>query len=189
MKSLCFKDAWPPDLVRIFTGYGTGLIPFAFLLLGLFFVPVSPRWLMLFLSNYIEEILVSAISYHLMNTKDPDYRNGKLVISSKSLSHGLSIFQECKLGDKGSLKMEANAGVRTFRKLKQLMLVLVQNLRQTEMKAPESKSETEISSPGEGQVFLQLNMVLTLTTPFLWSHSKRKRMDYQGKDISFLDLL
>lgn len=34
------------------------------------------------LSNYIEEIVVSAISYHLMNKKDPEYRNGKLVISS-----------------------------------------------------------------------------------------------------------
>lgn len=34
------------------------------------------------LSNYIEEIVVSAISHHLMNTKDPEYRNGKLVISS-----------------------------------------------------------------------------------------------------------
>lgn len=35
------------------------------------------------LGNYIEEIVVSAISYHLMNKKDPEYRNGKLVISSK----------------------------------------------------------------------------------------------------------
>lgn len=34
------------------------------------------------LSNYIEEIVVSAVSYHLMNNKDPEYRNGKLVISS-----------------------------------------------------------------------------------------------------------
>ena len=34
------------------------------------------------LSNYVEEIVVSAISYHLMHTKDPEYRNGKLVISS-----------------------------------------------------------------------------------------------------------
>lgn len=34
------------------------------------------------LSNYIEEIVVSAISYHLMITKEPEYRNGKLVISS-----------------------------------------------------------------------------------------------------------
>lgn len=34
------------------------------------------------LSNYIEEVVVSAISYHLMNTRDPEYRNGKLVISS-----------------------------------------------------------------------------------------------------------
>lgn len=35
------------------------------------------------LSNYIEEIVVTAISYHLMHNKDPEYRNGKLVISSK----------------------------------------------------------------------------------------------------------
>ncbi|CAI0417028.1 unnamed protein product [Linum tenue] len=56
------------------------------------------------LGNYIEEIVVSAISYHLMNNKDPDYRNGKLIISSKSLSHGLSIFQEGK--SVGSIKLE-----------------------------------------------------------------------------------
>lgn len=37
------------------------------------------------LSSYIEEIVVSAISYHLMNTKEPDYRNGKLIISSARL--------------------------------------------------------------------------------------------------------
>ncbi|KAJ4837797.1 hypothetical protein Tsubulata_032652 [Turnera subulata] len=60
------------------------------------------------LSNYIEEIVVSAISYHLMNNKDPEYRNGKLVISSKSLSHGLSIFQEGKSGGKDTLKLETN---------------------------------------------------------------------------------
>lgn len=35
------------------------------------------------LGNYIEEIVVSAVSYHLMNNKDTDYRNGKLIISSK----------------------------------------------------------------------------------------------------------
>lgn len=35
------------------------------------------------LSDYIEEIVVSAISYHLMHNKDPEYRNGKLVISSR----------------------------------------------------------------------------------------------------------
>lgn len=37
------------------------------------------------LGNYIEEIVVSAISYHLMNIKDPEYRSGKLVISSARL--------------------------------------------------------------------------------------------------------
>ncbi|CAK9176936.1 unnamed protein product [Ilex paraguariensis] len=35
------------------------------------------------LGNYIEEIVISAISYHLMNNNNPEYRNGKLVISSK----------------------------------------------------------------------------------------------------------
>ncbi|KAL8534494.1 hypothetical protein ACS0TY_010493 [Phlomoides rotata] len=61
------------------------------------------------LSNYIEEIVVSALSYHLMNNKDPEYRNGKLVISSKSLCHGLSIFQEGKRGGKDTLKTESYA--------------------------------------------------------------------------------
>ncbi|XP_039056953.1 uncharacterized protein LOC120200110 [Hibiscus syriacus] len=63
------------------------------------------------LSNYIQEIVVSAISYHLMNNKDPEYRNGKLVISSESLSHGLNIFQEGSCG-KDTLKLEANADSR-----------------------------------------------------------------------------
>ncbi|KAL3818004.1 hypothetical protein ACJIZ3_003909 [Penstemon smallii] len=61
------------------------------------------------LSNYIEEVVVSAISYHLMNTKEPEYRNGKLVISSASLSHGLSIFQEGKSAGEDTLKLEAQA--------------------------------------------------------------------------------
>ncbi|KAK8692740.1 hypothetical protein V6N13_070347 [Hibiscus sabdariffa] len=64
------------------------------------------------LSNYIQEIVISAISYHLMNNKDPEYRNGKLIISSKSLSHGLNIFQEGKSCGKDTLKLEANADSR-----------------------------------------------------------------------------
>jgi SpoVK/Ycf46/Vps4 family AAA+-type ATPase len=59
------------------------------------------------LSNFIEEIVVSAISYHLMTHKNPEYRNGKLVISSKSLSHGLSFFQEGKAEGKDKLKLSA----------------------------------------------------------------------------------
>ncbi|KAG0503487.1 hypothetical protein HPP92_003559 [Vanilla planifolia] len=62
----------------------------------------------IFLGKYIEETVVSAVSYHLMRNKNPDYRNGKLVISSESLAHGLSIFQESKLGNKETLKLEAN---------------------------------------------------------------------------------
>ncbi|KAG8390360.1 hypothetical protein BUALT_Bualt01G0075400 [Buddleja alternifolia] len=68
------------------------------------------------LGNYIEEIMVSAISYHLMNSKDPEYRNGKLVISSYSLSHGLSIFQEGKSGGRDTLKMDAEAFKDTERR-------------------------------------------------------------------------
>lgn len=41
------------------------------------------------LSNYIEEIVVSAVSYHLMNNKDHEYKNGKLVISSKRLDYSV----------------------------------------------------------------------------------------------------
>ncbi|XP_027936508.1 26S proteasome regulatory subunit 6A homolog isoform X1 [Vigna unguiculata] len=46
------------------------------------------------LSNWIEEIVASAVSFHLRETKDPEYRNGKLLISANSLSHVLSLFQE-----------------------------------------------------------------------------------------------
>ncbi|XP_076946369.1 uncharacterized protein LOC143617816 [Bidens hawaiensis] len=62
----------------------------------------------MFISNYIEEIVVSALSHHLMSDKNPEYRNGKLVISSTSLSHGLNIFQE-GYGGKDTLKLETNA--------------------------------------------------------------------------------
>ncbi|KAK3011407.1 hypothetical protein RJ639_011053 [Escallonia herrerae] len=63
------------------------------------------------LGDYIEEIVVSAISYNLMNTKDPDYRNGKLVISSASLSHGLNLFQEGKSVRKDNTNVEGQAEV------------------------------------------------------------------------------
>ncbi|KNA07898.1 hypothetical protein SOVF_167600 [Spinacia oleracea] len=57
------------------------------------------------LSDHIDEIVMSAITFHLMNNHEPEYRNGKLVISSGSLSHGLSLFQE---GKKMGRKMETN---------------------------------------------------------------------------------
>ncbi|KAJ6376005.1 hypothetical protein OIU77_000889 [Salix suchowensis] len=89
------------------------------------------------LSNYIEEIVVSAISYHLMNNKDPEYRNGKLVISSKSLSHGLSIFEEGKSDGKDTLKLENNAEAGKENEGEEA--VGAKN---------DSKSETEKSVPG-----------------------------------------
>ncbi|EYU19606.1 hypothetical protein MIMGU_mgv1a001750mg [Erythranthe guttata] len=69
----------------------------------------------LVLCSYIEEIVVSAISFHLMNNNDLEYRNGKLVISANSLSHGLSAFQEGKSGGKDTLKDtegRENAGLK-----------------------------------------------------------------------------
>ncbi|XP_027357775.1 putative cell division cycle ATPase isoform X1 [Abrus precatorius] len=92
------------------------------------------------LSNYIEEIVVSAISYHLMHTKDPEYRNGKLVISANSLSHGLSLFQEGK--SSGNLKTnesnKENAGED---------ITGAKNDVRCDNLAPENKNEAEKSIP------------------------------------------
>uniref|UniRef100_A0A5B6Z8N8 AAA+ ATPase domain-containing protein n=2 Tax=Davidia involucrata TaxID=16924 RepID=A0A5B6Z8N8_DAVIN len=112
-------------------------------------------------SNYIEEIVVSAISYHLMNNKDPEYRNGKLVISSKSLSHGLSIFQEGKSGGKDTIKLETNAesskdsegediiGSRPDSKSETLTS---ENKSETEKSVPSAKKDGENPSPKAPEV-------------------------------------
>ncbi|GLT35861.1 hypothetical protein SLA2020_102770 [Shorea laevis] len=95
------------------------------------------------LSNYIQEIVVSAISYHLINNKDPEYRNGKLVISSESLSHGLSIFQEGKINGKDTLKLEKTAESSKARN----EAVGAKTESKSETSAPENKTETEKSAP------------------------------------------
>ncbi|TYG42934.1 hypothetical protein ES288_D12G296400v1 [Gossypium darwinii] len=96
--------------------------------------------------NYIEEIVVSAISYHLMNNKDPEYRNGKLVISSKSLSHGLNIFQEGKSCGKDTLKLETNA--ESSKEKEGEEAVSAKTEPKSDAAASESKSETEKSLSG-----------------------------------------
>ncbi|XP_020978838.1 uncharacterized protein LOC107643102 isoform X5 [Arachis ipaensis] len=93
------------------------------------------------LSNYIEEIVVSAISYHLMNNKDPEYRNGKLVIPCNSLSRALSIFQEGKFSEKDTLKLEAQA-VKSEKKEEPAM----KREAKSENPAPVKKAEAEIST-------------------------------------------
>ncbi|XP_057994232.1 uncharacterized protein LOC110664122 isoform X2 [Hevea brasiliensis] len=98
------------------------------------------------LSNYIEEIVVSAISYHLMNTKDPEYRNGKLIISSRSLSHGLSIFQEGKSVGKDILKLEAQA--ETSKESGGVETIDVKPETKVDAVKPESKTEAEKLAPG-----------------------------------------
>ncbi|KAH1114534.1 hypothetical protein J1N35_007912 [Gossypium stocksii] len=101
------------------------------------------------LSRYIEEVVVSAISYHLMNNKDPEYRNGKLVISSKSLSHGLSIFQEGKSIGKDTLKGEAQS--ETLKEAGEGSVV-VKPESKSGSKNPEKKSETSLpATKAEGE--------------------------------------
>ncbi|KAL0905872.1 hypothetical protein M5K25_024317 [Dendrobium thyrsiflorum] len=92
------------------------------------------------IGNYIEEIVVSAVSYHLMHNKDLEYRNGKLVISSKSLSHVLSIFQENKLGYKDSLKLETNTDATKE-----------DNSESENTKKPETKSEGTSENKSESE--------------------------------------
>ncbi|CAN8252726.1 unnamed protein product [Cochlearia groenlandica] len=95
------------------------------------------------LSNHIEEIVVSAISYHLMHNKEPEYRNGKLVISSKSLSHGLSIFQEG--GNRSfddSMKLDTNTDSK-----RKGGAVSSKTESKSESSAPENKNELDKSLP------------------------------------------
>ncbi|XP_010924775.1 uncharacterized protein [Elaeis guineensis] len=101
------------------------------------------------LSNYIEEIVVAAVSYHLMNNKEPEYRNGKLVISSKSLSHGLSIFQECRLSGEDAIKLEANVESGKEAVNEDGAAVAAEKAeRGAEVLPPENKSEAEKTAPG-----------------------------------------
>lgn len=104
------------------------------------------------LSNYIEEIIISAISYHLMNSKDPEYRNGKLLISSNSLSHGLSVFQDGKSCCRDSLKMEANADLSKDTPVDDIG---VKPESKSENPASESKGEAEksgLSTKKDGEI-------------------------------------
>lgn len=39
----------------------------------------------LIIGSYLEDIIAPAVSYHLMNNKDPKYKNGRLILSSKRL--------------------------------------------------------------------------------------------------------
>ncbi|KAF8116800.1 hypothetical protein N665_0014s0062 [Sinapis alba] len=91
------------------------------------------------LSNHIDEVVVSAITYHLIHTKEPEYRNGKLVISSKSLSHGLSIFQEG-----GSRSFELDTNTDSKRKGGEISS---KSESKPESSAPENKNELEKSLP------------------------------------------
>ncbi|KAK7253070.1 hypothetical protein RIF29_37476 [Crotalaria pallida] len=95
------------------------------------------------LSNYIEEIVVSAISNHLMKSKDPEYRNGKLVISSNSLSHALDIFHKGKLSGRDASKFEAQGVASEQRE----SVAVMKPEGKSENAALAIKAEAEISTP------------------------------------------
>ncbi|KAF8086226.1 hypothetical protein N665_0631s0001 [Sinapis alba] len=94
------------------------------------------------LSNYIEEIVVSALSYHLMNNKDPEYRNGKLVISSTSLSHGFSHFREGKASGREKLKQNAKEDKSKEPKA-ELAAAVIPETKPESVTAASSKNEPE----------------------------------------------
>ncbi|KAL4190092.1 hypothetical protein AMTRI_Chr08g210340 [Amborella trichopoda] len=98
------------------------------------------------LSNYIEEIVMSAFSHHLKNNESPEYRNGKLVISAKSLAHGLSLFQEDEVNGNDSLQIGASS-----ESVKETQDETGSSTEKTEPKAeagaPENKTEGEKSGP------------------------------------------
>ncbi|CAN8230231.1 unnamed protein product [Cochlearia groenlandica] len=96
----------------------------------------------MFLSSHIEEIVVSAISYHLMHNKEPEYKNGRLVISSNSLSHGLSILQEGGKCFENSLKLEKNTDFKG-----EESEGIVKSESKSETIVPENKNELEKSIP------------------------------------------
>ncbi|KAK7358561.1 hypothetical protein VNO77_00494 [Canavalia gladiata] len=100
------------------------------------------------LSNYIEEIIVSAISYHLMKNKDPEYRNGKLIISCNSLSHALSIFHKGKSSGRDTSKLEDQAVKSEMQKEEG---TATKSEAKSENAAPVKKAEAEVStSVGKG---------------------------------------
>nr|VDC75376.1 unnamed protein product [Brassica rapa] len=98
----------------------------------------------MFLSSHIEEIVVSAISYHLMNNKEPEYKNGRLVISSNSLSHGLSIFQEGSKYPENSLKLDRNTDSKVFTGEESEEIVKSESKSET---VPANKDDLESSIP------------------------------------------
>ncbi|XP_010448049.1 PREDICTED: uncharacterized protein LOC104730561 isoform X2 [Camelina sativa] len=92
----------------------------------------------MFLSSHIEEIVVSAISYHLMHNKEPEYKNGRLVISSNSLSHGLGILQEGNRRFENSLKLDANTDTKVQGEESE---GIIKSESKSETAAPENKTE------------------------------------------------
>ncbi|KAK2385184.1 hypothetical protein P8452_39946 [Trifolium repens] len=96
------------------------------------------------LSNYIEEIIVSAISHHLMKNKDLEYRNGKLIISCNSLSHALGIFRKGKFSGSDTSKLEDQAPKSEISSV--VETVAKPAAKAESAAASEKKAEAEIST-------------------------------------------
>ncbi|CAK8579259.1 unnamed protein product [Lathyrus sativus] len=95
------------------------------------------------LSNYIEEIIVSAVSHHLMKNKDLEYRNGKLIISCNSLSHALGIFRAAKFSGRETSKLEDQALKSEIpSEVETVLEPAVKAEKKAESAAPEKKAES-----------------------------------------------
>ncbi|KAK2372084.1 P-loop containing nucleoside triphosphate hydrolase superfamily protein [Trifolium repens] len=75
-----------------------------------------------------------------VDNKEPEYRNGKLVIPCNSLSHALGIFQEGKLSGRDTMKLEAQAVTAEQREEG----AVVKPEGTSESSAPGIKTEAEI---------------------------------------------
>ncbi|KAJ0989283.1 hypothetical protein J5N97_007639 [Dioscorea zingiberensis] len=83
--------------------------------------------------------------------KNPEYRNGKLISSSNSLSHGFSLFQEKKLTGKSTQKMNADNELVKEKGSKEYLAAT--NLRQ---KSAHQKKASEVAPDDEFEERIRL---------------------------------
>ncbi|BBN05173.1 ATPase family AAA domain-containing protein 1 [Marchantia polymorpha subsp. ruderalis] len=94
------------------------------------------------LSNCIEEVVTAAFTYHLQHNETPQYRGGHLLISAKSLSHGLAVFQMSRMDSnklQSELKSEPNKEVQE--------ILTGKGDGKTEIPVAESKTDSNRTEP------------------------------------------
>eukprot|EP00249_Psilotum_nudum_P020429 c27701_g1_i2 orf=434-2992(+) len=154
----------------------------------------------LLLSTYIEEIVICAISHHLMNTEEPEYRTGRLVLSSESLAYALSTFQAGQMDGKDAmLQIESNSvpakdfqevGVKTEGKIDVDLEIKVETERMNASDSDSSKpdsSNSDASKKGDSTA----NTSKTLEVPpdnEFEKHIRSEVIPAGEVGISFMDI-